>query len=129
MHVAIVLPAPGMPLRKGTWEPNLSPSTSQLARDDLEDELAFSVQSMHKPSPYGKNGEDYDNRILRWLGPICQCKSPLERAHDALRCNTGASISLSRCEHCKRLADGYSSMLISHDLAKEVGSGPSGAPD
>ncbi|ODH39756.1 hypothetical protein ACO22_01802 [Paracoccidioides brasiliensis] len=94
-----------MPLRKGTWEPNLSPSTSQLARDDLEDELAFSVQSMHKPSPYGKNGEDYDNRILRWLGPIYQSRKG------------------------KRLADGYSSMLISHDLAKEVGSGPSGAPD
>ncbi|KGQ01141.1 hypothetical protein PAAG_12179 [Paracoccidioides lutzii Pb01] len=61
---------------KGTWEPNLSRSTSQLARDDLEDELAFSVQSMHKTSPFGKNGEDYDNRILRWLARSTSASLP-----------------------------------------------------
>ncbi|KGQ00834.1 hypothetical protein PAAG_12499 [Paracoccidioides lutzii Pb01] len=59
---------------------NQSSRTSQQ-----KNELAFSIQSVHKPSLFDRNGKElYDNRVLRCLvispagQPIYKYKSPLE---------------------------------------------------
>ncbi|KKZ63811.1 hypothetical protein EMCG_01915 [[Emmonsia] crescens] len=132
---------------KGTRKSKRSRSISQLPRDDPEDELAFSIQSVHQPSLFDKNGgEFYDNRVLRCLvispagRPIYQYESPLEllkalrdaiKAHRSLyldgnilhRDISENNIIITDPEK----AEGNSGMLIDLDLAKEVGSRRSGA--
>ncbi|KMW68999.1 hypothetical protein BDDG_13193 [Blastomyces dermatitidis ATCC 18188] len=103
--------------------------------------------SAHKPSLFNKNGEElYDNRVLRCLvisptgRPIYKYESLLEllmalrdaiKAHRSLyldgnilhRDISENNIIITDPEK----ADGHSGMLIDLDLAKEVGSGRSGA--
>ncbi|OJD15459.1 hypothetical protein AJ78_04300 [Emergomyces pasteurianus Ep9510] len=113
---------------------------------DRENELTFSVRSMHRPSLYDKHDEPYDNRIFRCLvispvgRPIHEYKSPLEllkalrdaiKAHRSLylvgnilhRDISENNIIITDPEK----ADGNSGMLIDLDLAKEVSSRRSGA--
>ncbi|EQL28197.1 hypothetical protein BDFG_09031 [Blastomyces dermatitidis ATCC 26199] len=134
---------------KGLQASKRSRSINKPLRDTTQqkDELAFSVQSAHKPSLFNKNGEElYDNRVLRCLvisltgRPIYKYESPLEllmalrdaiKAHRSLyldgnilhRDISENNIIITDPEK----ADGHSGMLIDLDLAKEVGSGRSGA--
>ncbi|EDN11221.1 predicted protein [Histoplasma mississippiense (nom. inval.)] len=113
---------------------------------DTQD-LAFSVQSAHKPSLFDRNGEElYDNRVLRCLvispagRPIYKYESPLEllkALRDAIKAHRSLYLDgniLHRDISENNIiitdpnkADGYSGTLIDLDLAKEVGSGRSGA--
>ncbi|EDN05674.1 predicted protein [Histoplasma mississippiense (nom. inval.)] len=135
-------PDKGMQASKG------SRSINQPSRDtQQENELAFSVQSAHKPSLFDRNGEEpYDNRVLRCLvispagRPIYKYESPLElltalrdaiKAHRSLYLD-GSILHRDISENNiiitdPEKADGHSGMLIDLDLAKEVGSGRSGA--
>ncbi|OJD13000.1 hypothetical protein AJ78_06493 [Emergomyces pasteurianus Ep9510] len=131
---------------KATQPFKRSRSSSQLSEKGKENELAFSVQSMHRPSLYDKHDELYNNRILRCLvispvgRPIYEYESPLEllkalcdaiKAHRSLylkgnilhRDISENNIIITDPEK----ADGNFGMLIDLDLAKEVGSGRSGA--
>ncbi|EDN06556.1 predicted protein [Histoplasma mississippiense (nom. inval.)] len=133
---------------KGMQASKRSRSTNQPSRDTQEEnELAFSIQSAHKPSLFDKNGEElYDNRVLRCLvispagRPIYDYKSPLElltALRDAIKAHRSLYLDgniLHRDISENNIiitdpdkADGYSGMLIDLDLAKEVGSGRSGA--
>ncbi|EEH33097.1 hypothetical protein PAAG_04150 [Paracoccidioides lutzii Pb01] len=133
---------------KGIQASKRSRSINQPSRDtQQENELAFSVQSAHKPSLFDRNGEEpYDNRVLRCLvispagRPIYKYESPLElltalrdaiKAHRSLYLN-GSILHRDISENNiiitdPEKADGHSGMLIDLDLAKEVGSGRSGA--
>ncbi|EDN06067.1 predicted protein [Histoplasma mississippiense (nom. inval.)] len=133
---------------KGIQASKRSRSTNQPSRDTQEEnELAFSIQSAHKPSLFDKNGEElYDNRVLRCLvispagRPIYDYRSPLElltalrdaiKAHQSLYLD-GNILHRDISENNIIItdpgkADGHSGMLIDLDLAKEVGSGRSGA--
>ncbi|EEH40544.2 hypothetical protein PAAG_08997 [Paracoccidioides lutzii Pb01] len=125
-----------------------SRSINQPSRDTQEEnELAFSIQSAHKPSLFDGNGEElYDNRVFRCLvispagRPIYDYKSPLElltALRDAIKAHRFLSLDgniLHRDISENNIiitdpekADGLSGMLIDLDLAKEVGSGRSGA--
>ncbi|OJD20958.1 hypothetical protein ACJ73_07703 [Blastomyces percursus] len=130
---------------KGMQTSKRSRSINQPSRE--EHELAFSVQSAHKPSLFGGNGEEpYDNRILRCLvispagRPIYKYESPLEllkALRDAIQAHRSLYLDgniLHRDISENNIiitdpgkADGHSGMLIDLDLAKEVGSGRSGA--
>ncbi|OJD15290.1 hypothetical protein AJ78_04439 [Emergomyces pasteurianus Ep9510] len=133
---------------KGMQASKRSRSINQLSRDtQQENELAFSIQSAHKPSLFDRNSEElYDNRVLRCLvispagRPIYDYKSPLElltalrdaiKAHQSLYLD-GNILHRDISENNIIItdpdkADGHSGMLIDLDLAKEVGSGRSGA--
>ncbi|KKZ65062.1 hypothetical protein EMCG_01302 [[Emmonsia] crescens] len=133
---------------KGMQAPKRSRPINQLSRDtQQENELAFSFQSVHKPSLFdGNGGEPYDNRVLRCLvispagRPIHDYKSPLEllmalrdaiKAHRSLYMD-GNILHRDISENNIIITDpekagGHSGMLIDLDLAKEVGSGRSGA--
>ncbi|KKZ68768.1 hypothetical protein EMCG_05627 [[Emmonsia] crescens] len=125
-----------------------SRSINKPLRDtQQEDELAFSVESAHKPSLFNRNGEElYDNRVLRCLvispagRPIYKYESPLEllmALRDAIKAHRSLYLDgniLHRDISENNIiitdpdnADGHSGMLIDLDLAKEVGSGRSGA--
>ncbi|EDN06004.1 predicted protein [Histoplasma mississippiense (nom. inval.)] len=133
---------------KGMQASKRSRSTNQPSRDTREEnELAFSIQSAHKPSLFDKNGEEpYDNRVLRCLmispagRPIYDYRSPLElltALRDAIKAHRSLYLDgnvLHRDISENNIiitdpdkADGHSGMLIDLDLAKEVGSGRSGA--
>ncbi|OJD22161.1 hypothetical protein ACJ73_06495 [Blastomyces percursus] len=108
---------------------------------------AFSVQSAHKPSLFDGNGEEsYDNRVLRCLvispagRSIYKYQSPLEllkALRDAIKAHRSLYLDgniLHRDISENNIiitdpdeADGHSGMLSDLDLAKEVGSGRSGA--
>ncbi|EDN11291.1 predicted protein [Histoplasma mississippiense (nom. inval.)] len=125
-----------------------SRSINQPSKDTQEEnELAFSIQSAHKPSLFDRNGEElYDNRVLRCLvispagRPIHRYKSRLElltalrdaiKAHRSLYLD-GNILHRDISENNIIITDpdktnGHSGMLIDLDLAKEVGSGRSGA--
>ncbi|EEH33157.2 hypothetical protein PAAG_04210 [Paracoccidioides lutzii Pb01] len=133
---------------KGMQASKRSRSTNQPSRDTQEEnELAFSIQSAHKPSLFDRNGEElYDNRVLRCLvispagRPIHEYKSRLElltalrdaiKAHRSLYLD-GNILHRDISENNIIITDpdqtnGHSGMLIDLDLAKEVGSGRSGA--
>ncbi|KMP05977.1 hypothetical protein CIRG_05658 [Coccidioides immitis RMSCC 2394] len=133
---------------KGMQVSKRSRSIHQPSRDtQQEDELAFSVQSAHKPSLFDGNGEEpYDNRVLRCLlispagRPIYKYESPLEllkalrdaiKAHRSLYLD-GNILHRDISENNIIITDpekagGHSGMLIDLDLAKEVGSERSGA--
>ncbi|EDN05787.1 predicted protein [Histoplasma mississippiense (nom. inval.)] len=133
---------------KGMQASKRSRSINQPSRDNQqENELAFSVQSAHKPSLFDRNGEEpYDNRVLRCLvispagRPIYKYESLLElltalrdaiKAHRSLYLD-GSILHRDISENNiiitdPEKADGHSGMLIDLDLAKEVGSGRSGA--
>ncbi|EEH50659.2 uncharacterized protein PADG_06738 [Paracoccidioides brasiliensis Pb18] len=85
-----------------------------------ENELAFSVQSAHEPSPFDMNGkEPYDNRIL-----CCLAHPSLYPDGNILHQDISEkNIIITDPEK----ADGHSGMLIDLDLAKEFGSERSGA--
>ncbi|OAX81630.1 hypothetical protein ACJ72_04029 [Emergomyces africanus] len=141
------LPQPCDPGR-ATQSSKRSRSGSQSFRRDQGDELAFSVQSMHRPSLYeSRVDEPYDNRILRCLvispvgRPIYRYESPLEllkalrdaiKAHRSLYLD-GNILHRDISENNiiiiadPAMADGNTGMLIDLDLAKEVGSGRGGA--
>lgn len=125
-----------------------SRSINQPSRDTQEEnELAFSIQSAHKPSLFDRSGEElYDNRVLRCLvispagRPIYDYRSPLEllkALRDAIKGHRylylrGNILHRDVSENNIIItdpdkADGDSGMLIDLDLAKEVGSGRSGA--
>lgn len=133
---------------KGMQASKRSRSINKPSRETQQkNELAFSFQSAHKPSLFDRNGEEpYDNRVLRCLvispagRPIHDYKSPLEllmalrdaiKAHRSLyldgnilhRDISENNIIITNPEK----AGGHSGMLIDLDLAKEVGSGRSGA--
>ncbi|EDN02894.1 predicted protein [Histoplasma mississippiense (nom. inval.)] len=133
---------------KGMQVSKRSRSINQPSRDAQEEnELAFSIQSAHKPSLFDRNGEElYDNRVLRCLvispagRPIYKYESPLEllkALRDAIKAHRSLYLDgniLHRDISENNIiitdpdkADGYSGMLIDLDLAKEVGSGRSGA--
>ncbi|EQL32563.1 hypothetical protein BDFG_05299 [Blastomyces dermatitidis ATCC 26199] len=132
---------------KGMHSSKRSRSIHQLSRDTEEDELAFSIQSAHKPSLFDRNDEElYDNRVLRCLvispagRPIYKYKSPLEllkALRDAIKAHRSLYLDgniLHRDISENNIiitdpgkADGHSGMLIDLDLAKEVGSERSGA--
>ncbi|KKZ62396.1 hypothetical protein EMCG_03191 [[Emmonsia] crescens] len=133
---------------KGMQAFKRSRSINQPSRGtQQENELAFSVQSAHKPSLFDRNGEEpYDNRVLRCLmispagRPIYDYKSPLEllmALRDAIKAHRSLYLDgniLHRDISDNNIiitdagkADGHSGMLIDLDLAKEVGSGRSGA--
>ncbi|EGE79109.1 serine/threonine-protein kinase Sgk2 [Blastomyces dermatitidis ATCC 18188] len=118
-----------------------------LSDTQQENELAFSIQSAHEPSLFNRSGEElYDNRVLRCLviSPagrlIYKYKSPLELLM-ALRDAIKAHRSLYLDENILHRdisenniiitdpdkVDDHSGMLIDLDLAKEIGSGRSGA--
>ncbi|OJD12531.1 hypothetical protein AJ78_06896 [Emergomyces pasteurianus Ep9510] len=133
---------------KGMQASKRSRSINQLSRDtQQENELAFSIQSAHKPSLFDRNGEElYDNRVLRCLvispagRPIYDYRSPLElltalrdaiQAHRSLYLD-GNILHRDISENNIIITDpdkvgGHSGMLIDLDLAKEVGSTRSGA--
>ncbi|OJD11640.1 hypothetical protein ACJ73_09500, partial [Blastomyces percursus] len=133
---------------KGLRTSKRSRSTNHQSRGTQEEnELAFSIQSAHKPSLFDRNGEElYDNRVLRCLvispagRPIHRYESPLElfkalrdaiKAHRSLYLD-GSILHRDISENNIIITDpgkagGYSGMLIDLDLAKEVGSGRSGA--
>ncbi|OJD25733.1 hypothetical protein ACJ73_02890, partial [Blastomyces percursus] len=133
---------------KGLRTSKRSRSTNHQSRGTQEEnELAFSIQSAHKPSLFDRNGEElYDNRVLRCLvispagRPIHRYESPLEllkalrdaiKAHRSLYLD-GNILHRDISENNIIITDpdkagGYSGMLIDLDLAKEVGSGRSGA--
>ncbi|KAG5302196.1 serine/threonine protein kinase Sgk2 [Histoplasma ohiense] len=135
-------PDKGMQASKRSRFINQSSSDTQQ-----ENELAFSVQSVHKPSLFDRNGEElYDNRVLRCLvispagRPIYKYKSPLEllmALRDAIKAHRSLYLDgniLHRDISENNIiitnpdkADGHSGMLIDLDLAKEIGSGRSGA--
>ncbi|PGH01766.1 hypothetical protein AJ79_07814 [Helicocarpus griseus UAMH5409] len=134
----------GMEALKRSRSINQLPSNTQ---QEQENDLAFSVQSAHKPSLFDRNDEEpYENRVLRCLvispagRPIYKYQSPLEllkalrdaiKAHQSLyldgnilhRDISENNIIITDPEK----ADGHWGMLIDLDLAKEVGSGRSGA--
>ncbi|EEH04621.1 conserved hypothetical protein [Histoplasma capsulatum G186AR] len=133
---------------KGMQTSKRSRSINQPSRDTQEEnELAFSIQSAHRPSLFDRNGEEpYDNRVLRCLvispagRPICDYRSPLElltALRDAIKAHRSLYLDgniLHRDISENNIiitdpdkADGHSGMLIDLDLAKEVGSGRSGA--
>nr|KMM70583.1 hypothetical protein CPAG_06894 [Coccidioides posadasii RMSCC 3488] len=121
-------------------------SSQQPKAKQFENELTFTVESVHTPSLFDKNDEVYDNRILRCLvvspagRPIYEYKSPLEllmvlqdaiKAHRSLYLD-GKILHRDVSENKIIITDpnrvgGRSGMLIDLDLAKEVGSGRSGA--
>ncbi|EEH20420.1 hypothetical protein PABG_02679 [Paracoccidioides brasiliensis Pb03] len=135
-------PGKGMQVSKQPHFASQSLRTSQQ-----NDELTFSIQSVHTPSLFDRNDKElYDNRVLRCLvispagRPIYKYKSPLEllmalrdaiKAHQSLyldgnilhRDISENNIIITNPEK----TDGYSGMLIDLDLAKEVGSERSGA--
>ncbi|EEH18061.2 hypothetical protein PABG_00624 [Paracoccidioides brasiliensis Pb03] len=135
-------PGKGMQVSKQPHFASQSLRTSQQ-----NNELTFSIQSVHTPSLFDRNGKElYDNRVLRCLvispagRPIYKYKSPLEllmalrdaiKAHQSLyldgnilhRDISENNIIITNPEK----TDGYSGMLIDLDLAKEVGSEQSGA--
>ncbi|KAG5289062.1 serine/threonine protein kinase Sgk2 [Histoplasma ohiense] len=122
-------------------------SADQQSRDTQGNELTFSIESVHQPSLFDRNDMDlYDNRILSCLvisptgRPIYDYKSHLElltalrdaiKAHQSLYLNANIlhrdisenNIIITNPEK----TNGHSGMLIDLDLAKEVGSGRSGA--
>ncbi|EEQ91416.2 serine/threonine-protein kinase Sgk2 [Blastomyces dermatitidis ER-3] len=128
--------------------PDKGLQTSKRSRNtQQESELSFSIQSVHQPSLFDRNSEElYDNRILRCLvispagRPIYDYRSPLElltalcdaiKAHQSLYLD-GNILHRDISENNIIItdpgkADGHSGMLIDLDLAKEVGSGRSGA--
>ncbi|EDN09515.1 predicted protein [Histoplasma mississippiense (nom. inval.)] len=133
---------------KGMQVSKQSRSINQSSRNTQEEnELAFSIQSAHKPSLFDRNGEElYDNRVLRCLvispagRPIYKYESHLEllkALRDAIKAHRSLYLDgniLHRDISENNIiitdpdkADGYSGMLIDLDLAKEVGSGRSGA--
>ncbi|KAL2359355.1 hypothetical protein RJZ56_007796 [Blastomyces dermatitidis] len=133
---------------KGMQASKRSRSINQPSRDTQQDnELAFSIQSVHKPSLFDRNDEEaYDNRVLRCLmiSPagrlIYDYKSPLEllmTLRDAIKAHRSLYLDgniLHRDISENNIiitnpgkTDGHSGMLIDLDLAKEVGSGRSGA--
>ncbi|EAS34035.2 uncharacterized protein CIMG_05059 [Coccidioides immitis RS] len=121
-------------------------SSQQPKAKQFENELTFTVESVHTPSLFDKDDEVYDNRILRCLvvspagRPIYEYKSPLEllmalqdaiKAHRSLYLD-GKILHRDVSENNIIITDpnrvgGRSGMLIDLDLAKEVGSGRSGA--
>ncbi|KAL2371887.1 hypothetical protein RJ035_001594 [Blastomyces gilchristii] len=133
---------------KGMQASKRSRSINQLSRATQQDnELAFSIQSVHEPSLFNRNGEEpYDNRVLRCLvispagRPIYKYRSPLEllmALRDAIKAHRSLYLDgniLHRDISENNIiitnpdkADGHSGMLIDLDLAKEVGSARSGA--
>ncbi|KGY15754.1 hypothetical protein PABG_11415 [Paracoccidioides brasiliensis Pb03] len=133
---------------KGMQASKRSRSIGQLSRDtQQENDLTFSVQSARKPSLFDRNSEElYDNCVLRCLvispagRPIYRYESPLElltalrdaiKAHRSLYLD-GNILHRDISENNIIITDpekanGHSGMLIDLDLAKEVGSGRSGA--
>ncbi|PGH35791.1 hypothetical protein GX50_01375 [[Emmonsia] crescens] len=125
-----------------TLPPKRSRSSSQQSKNDQQDnELAFTVQSVQRPSLFDKNEEEpYDNRILRCLvispagQPIYEFNSPVElllslrdaiKAHQSLYLD-GNILHRDISENNiiitdPKNTDGNSGMLIDLDLAKEVG--------
>ncbi|OJD18750.1 hypothetical protein ACJ73_08693 [Blastomyces percursus] len=106
---------------KGMQVSKRSRSIDQLSRDtQQENELAFSIQSAHKPSLF-----------VRITTGAVQGVSRCNKAHRSLyldgnilhRDISENNIVITNPDN----ADGYSGMLIDLDLAKEVGSGRSGA--
>ncbi|OAT02819.1 uncharacterized protein BDCG_17790 [Blastomyces dermatitidis ER-3] len=116
---------------------------NQLSQDtQQENELAFSIQSAHKPSLFDRDGEElYDNRVLHCLvispagWSIYRYKSPLEllkALHDAIK--THQSLYLDENILHQNISeiniiitnpdktDDLSGMLIDLDLVKEVDS-------
>ncbi|OJD11578.1 hypothetical protein AJ78_07680 [Emergomyces pasteurianus Ep9510] len=133
---------------KGMQASKRSRSIGQLSRNtQQENDLTFSVQSARKPSLFDRNSEEpYDNRVLRCLvispagRPIYKYESPLElltALRDAMKAHRSLYLdgSILHRDISKNniiitdpeKADGHSGMLIDLDLAKEVGSGRSGA--
>ncbi|EQL31228.1 hypothetical protein BDFG_06403 [Blastomyces dermatitidis ATCC 26199] len=117
---------------------------NQLSQDtQQENELAFSIQSAHKPSLFDRDGEElYDNRVLHCLvispagRSIYRYKSPLEllkalrdviKAHQPLYLDENIlhrdisenNIIIINSDK----TDDLSGMLIDLDLVKEVDSG------
>ncbi|EEH46959.1 uncharacterized protein PADG_03057 [Paracoccidioides brasiliensis Pb18] len=135
-------PGKGMQVSKQPHFASQSLRTSQQ-----NNELTFSIQSVHTPSLFDRNGKElYDNCVLRCLvispagRPIYKYKSPLEllmalrdaiKAHQSLYLDGNIlhqdisenNIIITNPEK----TDGHSGMLIDLDLAKEVGSEQSGA--
>lgn len=112
-----------------------------------ENEIAFSVEDTQKASLYATEGEEpFENRVLRCLAiypagrAIHEFDSPKElllalrdaiRAHRSLY-TKGKILHRDISENNiiitnPKIADGYSGMLIDLDLAKELGSGGTGA--
>ncbi|EGC45352.1 serine/threonine protein kinase Sgk2 [Histoplasma capsulatum var. duboisii H88] len=132
---------------KGMQASKRSRSINQPSRDTQEENQAFSIQSVHRPSLFDRNSEEpYDNRVLRCLvispagRPIYDYRSPLElltALRDAIKAHRSLYLDgniLHRDISENNIiitdpgkADGHSGMLIDLDLAKEVGSGRSGA--
>ncbi|KAM5499615.1 hypothetical protein McanMca71_006189 [Microsporum canis] len=120
--------------------------SSNRQRRTERPELTFSVEPVHKPSLFNEDDEVYDNRILRCLvispagRPIYEYKSRLEllialrdglMAHRSLYLD-GKILHRDISENNIIITDpdsagGRSGMLIDLDLAKKVGSEPSGA--
>ncbi|KAK2803987.1 hypothetical protein FQN50_006793 [Emmonsiellopsis sp. PD_5] len=135
---------------KGLQPSKRSLSSSQLSRaEPQETELPFTVRSMQPPSLFDRNSKEqgpYDNRILRCLvispagRPVYKYHSPMELLM-ALRDAIKAHRSLYQVGNILHRdiseanviitdpgkGDGNSGMLIDLDLAKEIGSGRSGA--
>ncbi|PGH16587.1 hypothetical protein AJ79_01693 [Helicocarpus griseus UAMH5409] len=111
---------------KGAQPSKGSKFSRQLSGNDMsETELPFTVQSMHPPSLADRDHRGqgaYDNRILRCLvispagRPIYDYRSPVELV-----------VAICDAIRAHQTADGNSGMLIDLDLAKEIGSGRSGA--
>ncbi|EDN09008.1 predicted protein [Histoplasma mississippiense (nom. inval.)] len=123
---------------KGMQMSKQSRSTNQSSRDTQEEnELAFSIQSAHKPSLFDRNGEElYDNRVLRCLviSPpgrlIYRYESPLELLK-ALRDAIKAHRSLYLDGNILHRDISENNIIITDpdkaDGHSEVGSGRSGA--
>ncbi|OJD27201.1 hypothetical protein ACJ73_01406 [Blastomyces percursus] len=134
---------------KSTAKPLKRSRSSNLRLDSAaeENEVAFSVEETQKASLYATKGEaPFENRVLRCLAiypsgrAIKEFHSPKElllalrdaiRAHRSLY-TKGKILHRDISENNiiitdPKIADGYSGMLIDLDLAKELGSGGTGA--
>ncbi|OAX78717.1 hypothetical protein ACJ72_06972 [Emergomyces africanus] len=135
---------------KGTQLSKRSHSSSQLSKNDpQETELPFTVQSMHPPSLFDKNSKEqgpHDIRILCCLvispagRPVYKYRSLVEllmALRDAIRAHrslylVGNILHRDISENNiiitdPKNANGNFGMLIDLDLAKEIGSGRTGA--
>ncbi|OJD12146.1 hypothetical protein AJ78_07217 [Emergomyces pasteurianus Ep9510] len=134
---------------KSAAKPLKRSRSSNLRLDSAaeENEVAFSVEETQKASLYATEGEEpFENRVLRCLAiypagrAIHKFDSPKElllalrdaiRAHRSLY-TKGKILHRDISENNiiitdPKIADGYSGMLIDLDLAKELGSGGTGA--
>lgn len=134
-------------MKRKLVDENLKPKRSrfQSQRSGLQNEVTYLARESYESRSVGPSDSLYDNRTLRCLvispagRPIYQYQSPLEllealcdaiKAHQSLYSKGNIlhrDISENNIIITDLKKDSFSGMLIDLDLAKELGSGRSGA--